>query len=568
MRTVRHALFLLGILLLATGGSNRSPELSAQDKVYEIDELSARLNLGPDGSYRIRETVTYDFQVGTFSFALRDIPLSNVDGMTDFSVRSSDVRITNVEEDRDGGVLRVRWEFPPATGEVTFVLDYTLVGAVRELEGENEILWMVVGEGWDVPFRQVTAEVFLPTTLGIQASSVTADPADIATLAPEGDALRVRFDPGALPAGRGYQVRVRFPQVMPGRPVGLARPGVQAALVGGLGFMVFLILGIVVWSRRRGVHLPPRRGGSLEVDLPTAAVLLHGQRPGWDRAFPATLFHLAQRGAITLERFDKKGKVFSTQKVILHRNPEFDGGLTEFEVRFLQELAEYDQELDAFASKGKEFRKEVMEDVRDELVRSGFLADDTETAGKWMILGLLTLLGGLLAVVVGGILGEPWLMALLGPGVGAGLGFLFLGGVRYPRTRKGAEALAPLEGYLEGLREELKQKLKMSPIAAAEFLFQALPWLTVDPKYYGSETHSIARKLKKESGDLRAPPWALDRTRQFEKAAARHSAAYMAFFPIQHVAGSVAGAVAPGAGGGVGGAAGGGGAGGGGGGAG
>jgi hypothetical protein len=158
-------------------------------------------------------------------------------------------------------------------------------------------------------------------------------------------------------------------------------------------------------------------------------------------------------------------------------------------------------------------------------------------------------------------------MALLGPAAGAGLGLLFMSGVRYPRTRKGAEALAPLEGYLERLREELKQKLGRSPIGAAEFLFEALPWLTVDPKYYGAETRAVARKLKKESGELHAPLWAQDRTRQYEKAAARHSGAYVAFFPVEHVAGAVGGAAAPGAGGGVAGAGGAGAAGGGGGGA-
>ncbi len=567
MRLARRALVLLGVVLLPMGGPTGAQRLSAQEKVYEIANLSARLELQPHGSYRIRETITYDFQEGSFSFALRDIPLSNVDGLEDFSVRSSDVRITDVQEEEDGGVRRVRWEFPPTTGEVTFVLDYELVGAIRKRDGENEILWRVVGEGWDVPFRQVRADVVLPPTLGIQASELAADPEDIATVAPEGEALRVRFDPGSLPAGGGYQVRVRFPQVMPGRAVGLARPQVQAALAGVGGFLVFLVLGILAWRRRRGERLPPRESGRPELDLPTAAVLLHGQRPAWDRAFPATLFHLAQRGAITLERIDEKGKVFTTQKVILHRNPEFDGALTDFEERLLQELEGYGRELDAFASKGKTFRKRVMEEIRDGLVRSGHLADEAGVARKWMLLGLLTLLGGVVALVVGGILGEPWLMALAGPAAGAGLGLLFVGGVRYPRTRKGAEALAPLEGYLERLREDLKQKLGRSPVSAAEFLIEALPWLTVDPKYQGAETRALARKLKKESGELHGPPWAVDRTRQFEKAAQRYSAAYLAFFPVQHVTGTVVGAVAPGAGGGVAGAGGAGGAGGGGGGA-
>ena len=568
MRTSPRALALLGLALLPTGGLTSSPELSAQEKVYEISDFSARLEVRPDGSYRIHEAITFDFMVGTFSFVARDIPLSNVDDLANFSIQSSDVEITSIGEERDGDVWHARWEFPPTTGKVTFQLEYDLLGAIRELDGENEVLWVVVGKGWGVPFRQVTADVFLPPELAVQPSTVTPDPADISTVVPEGDGVGIRFVPGALGAGEGYQVRVRFPAVIHGRPVGLARPEVRALLLGGLGFLVFLSLGVLAWSRRRGERLPPRRSTSPELDIPTAAVLLHRRGPGWERAFPATLFDLAQRGAVILERVDEKGKVFTTQKLKLHRSPEFHGVLTEFEERFLQELEGYASELDAFTTKGRKFRKRTMEAVQQDLVRQGYLIDDGKGARRWIILGLLTLLGGVLAFGAGLGLGKLWLMVLLGPGAGAGLGLLFLGGVRYPRTRQGAEALAPLEGYLEGLREDLKQKLKMSPISAAEFLFEILPWLTLDPRYLGAETRTLSRKLKKDSGELHAPPWARDRTREFQKVAGRYSQAYAAFFPVQHVTAAVGGAVATGGGGGaVGGAAGGGGAGGGGGGA-
>jgi len=110
--------------------------------------------------------------------------------------------------------------------------------------------------------------------------------------------------------------------------------------------------------------------------------------------------------------------------------------------------------------------------------------------------------------------------------------------------------------------------VKVSPLQAAELVFSALPWLTLDPKYTGTETRKLARALKKESGELRTPPWALDQTREFEKVAAKRSAAYVAFVPVTNITGDTSGAVAPSAGGGaVGGAAGGGAAGGGGGGA-
>jgi hypothetical protein len=158
-------------------------------------------------------------------------------------------------------------------------------------------------------------------------------------------------------------------------------------------------------------------------------------------------------------------------------------------------------------------------------------------------------------------------MAVAGAGLGIAFAIAVVASVRFSRSDPGAARLAELKGYLEGVREELEQRLKRSPIGAAEFIYSSLPWLTLDPKYTGSEGQKVARLLKKEAGELRTPLWALDRTKAFEKAAAKHSAAYAAYLPFMNITGATSGAVAPSAGGGVGGAAGGGAAGGGGGGA-
>ena len=78
------------------------------------------------------------------------------------------------------------------------------------------------------------------------------------------------------------------------------------------------------------------------------------------------------------------------------------------------------------------------------------------------------------------------MMAVAGAGLGIALATALVASVRFSRSDPGAERLAELKGYLEGVREELKQKLKRSPIEAAEFIFSSLPWLTLDPKYTGS----------------------------------------------------------------------------------
>jgi hypothetical protein len=556
----------LTLALAAIAFSLPGPSLGAQEKVYEIAELQARLELLPSGAYRITEAITYDFQVGTFTFAVRDIPLSNSDGVSAVTIQSPDVAINDVQQGEEEDIWRVRWEFPPASGLVTFVLEYDIFAALREVEQTNEVFWRVVGLGWDVPFHRVVAEVVLPSTLPLALTDLTLEPSDIASARTEDGALVARFRPGFIPAGEAYQVKVSFPKVMDGRAVGLARTDVRASLVGILSFVLFTGLGSILVFRRLGPRLPVRRQTHVGMALPTAAVLLHRAAPGWERAFPATLFDLADRGVITLERVDRKKGWFTSQKTRLHRKQESDEPLAPFEVALLAELEKY-EDLEDFATKGKKFRKAVMNGVRAALVETGHLVDGRREANQALLLALVLCILAAMALIGGGIVGSPWIMALGGVGLGLTTGAALVGSVRFPRSRKGAEALAELKGYLQGLREDLQQKMKMSPISAAEFLFSALPWLTIDPKYYGAEGRKLARALKKETGDLRAPSWALDRTEAYEKAAAKYSSAYMAFFPVHTVTGATSGAIAPSAGGGVGGAGGGGAAGGGGGGA-
>ncbi len=545
-----------------------SAPLVAQEKDYEIAQLHARLELSPDGAYRIRETITYDFLEGFFTFAERDIPLSNSDGVSQVAVGSPDVVIQRVEQGEGNDSWWVWWEFPPTHGTVTFVLEYEILGAVREVGETNEVFWRVVGGGWEAPFRHVEAEVVLPSELSVPLSELIVDPPDIASVRSEEDGLIARFLPGPLPPGRAYQVRVSFPRVMPGRLVGLARPGVQATLAGLLSFGLFLLIGGVIAFRRTGVRLPPRRQTHPGMDIPEAAVLLHRSAPGWDRAFPATLFDLADRGAITLERVDRKKRVFTEQKVILHRSPEGDEELAPFETELLAELGRHET-LEDFGSEGKKFRKAAMERVREGLVASGHLVDGRREAGRAALLALAVCVLAILLFALGAVGGRPWLMALAGAGLGVSGGLAFVASVRFSTSRQGAEAVAELKGYLQGVRAQLKQQTRMSPLEAARHFVSVLPWLTLDPQYSGAESRKIAKALKKESGELRTPSWALDRTRAFQKIAADTSAAaaYVAFLPVTNVTSGTCGAVAPSSGAGVGGAAGAGAAGGGGGGA-
>ncbi len=252
---------------------------------------------------------------------------------------SPDIEITEVEQEEERGSWRVRWEFPPSTGQVTFVLDYEMRHALREVKETNEVFWRVVGDDWDVPFRQVEAEISIPTSFSLSSADLTLDPPDISSVGTEEGELVARFVPGPLPAGRAYQVKVSFPRVIAGRAVGLARTENQALLAGILSLAFFPMFGGIAAFLRLGPRFPrqasdPRGRGS----APRQRFSCIESPRAWDRVFPATLFDLADRGVISLERVDRKKRFFTSQKVLLHRNDESDEVLTPFESAFLTEL--------------------------------------------------------------------------------------------------------------------------------------------------------------------------------------------------------------------------------------
>ena len=73
--------------------------LQGQDKVYEISDYHTRLELTPGGTYRVRERITFDFQVGSFTFADRNIPLAYTDGVSQVRVERPDVGISSVVQE-------------------------------------------------------------------------------------------------------------------------------------------------------------------------------------------------------------------------------------------------------------------------------------------------------------------------------------------------------------------------------------------------------------------------------------------------------------------------------------
>lgn len=524
---------ILGFLVVAM------PAL-AQQKVYDISNYDVDVVLRTDGSYRVTEHITFDFQQGAFTFATRNIPLTHIDSIEDISVHSDDVRLRNVTRDVRSGEHIIRWEFPERTGPTTFTLSYAAHGALFAADGLNKIDWDAVGTGWSVPVHDVDVQVVVPAAFDLTATDIQIQPRDEGRLTETSEGWVAKFSYPRLSPGTAYRVIVSFPRQLAGRPPGSARSGsgiewelIVAAITAGL---LGTVPGVVAFFRWRGPSFESTNIEEPGIPLPRAAVLLNGATSGGQRAFPAVVFDLAARGHLTLRRVEHKRWIFSQKKIEIefHEDP---ADLNDFEQDLIDELKPHDT-LEQFGSRARSYRKDKLNEVQGALIEEGYLVKHRSRSTRLFGAGFLfDAVAILLGVVVGG-----WMWVVAGLLFGLSIGAFFAGARMHTPTEKGARLKAEIEAYLDQTREKIERLRQYDPTEAARTFIRQLPWLALDSDVDQRWVKKLADALKEAREDLEAPPWAEDLTGETVEAA---SQAYVAFMPYYHVTTAAAAAAAP-----------------------
>ncbi|HEX2032305.1 MAG TPA: DUF2207 domain-containing protein [Actinomycetota bacterium] len=127
-------------------------------KSYRFSRVAIDATVLPDGSLRLREQRTFDFD-GDFSFAFFTVAWP-FDRIQDFRIeeagRPLEAEIENV------GTFRATWRFGAEDERRTFTISYRALCAVRVGEDAAHLLWQFVGTGWDVPTEETVIRVHLP----------------------------------------------------------------------------------------------------------------------------------------------------------------------------------------------------------------------------------------------------------------------------------------------------------------------------------------------------------------------------------------------------------------------
>jgi hypothetical protein len=171
----RGALFCLLLILAAFFAS-------ASARTLRIRDFHAELDVLPDSSLDVTETIRVDFE-GAWQGIYRTIPVEyeGLGGfnyslfLTDISATEPDGAPLRIERQRRAGSLQLKIFVPAAEDTSRIIsLHYRVRDGLRFFEDHDELYWNVTGNSWDVPIESASAHVILPGGVtGLRAANFT-----------------------------------------------------------------------------------------------------------------------------------------------------------------------------------------------------------------------------------------------------------------------------------------------------------------------------------------------------------------------------------------------------------
>lgn len=165
---------LLGGLTLALFllcGDAALPRAAEADEGWVINSFDAQIDIDDTGELDIIETISVDFRGLSKHGIFRDIPVRyDYDGKHDrvyelevLGVNNLQGRPHRFDTTRSGSHYRIQIGDPKqtVTGRQTYVIHYTVLGALNSQPREDELYWNATGQ-WPVTTIQAGATVHLP----------------------------------------------------------------------------------------------------------------------------------------------------------------------------------------------------------------------------------------------------------------------------------------------------------------------------------------------------------------------------------------------------------------------
>jgi len=187
-------------------------------KSYTISKAFIDMQMGPDGTMEVTETITFSFS-GSFSFAYRDFEPGPWQ-ITDIQVEEAGRQLRYETSSHNGG-MRIKWHYSAANQKKTFTIRYKLRNALKCHEDVCDLYWKIWGDGWDSKVSDLEGAIRLPGTVTDTKDVYTWGHPDLerGKIMMSSDMQTVVFQAFAIPRNSWAEVRVVFPaRLAPGAP--------------------------------------------------------------------------------------------------------------------------------------------------------------------------------------------------------------------------------------------------------------------------------------------------------------------------------------------------------------
>ncbi|MEW6180480.1 MAG: CPBP family glutamic-type intramembrane protease [Chloroflexota bacterium] len=224
----------------------------AAAKSYSAERFDVEIQVQPNGDLLVTETVVFHFEGGPFTFAFREVSKNELDRLEFISAGMDGIALPpgnqpgQVEVKEGGDAMEVVWHFEPTSdAQRTFELTYRVIGAVRQTELGDGLMWVAIPPEHEYVIRGSEIRLMLPDGIAPLAEVKLRGEA-IEPLAEDGSFL---FRVGEISADQELTVEAYFPagsliqQPPQWQAVQLERGRqLRAALPYGAGLAVLIIL--------------------------------------------------------------------------------------------------------------------------------------------------------------------------------------------------------------------------------------------------------------------------------------------------------------------------------------
>ncbi|MDQ5853521.1 MAG: DUF2207 domain-containing protein [Chloroflexota bacterium] len=390
----------LGLLLCLFVGS--VPAL-AQSRSVEVERRDARITIQPSGDVRFVETWEVNFIGGPFRFAFRSIPLDRVTDITDWRVSEDGQQYAENGSENpntfdvttENGERKITWYFPETSDATrTFLLEYTLRGALRIYPDGDQFFWKFIESDRDYTINSSQVLLTLPAAFAANQlrSTTYLNGTEQQEAARPFDQQTVEFIGGPFPSGTEWELRTQFPHGVVTATVQPWQAREDRAPVYNLIFLAASVLTLIggllglylLWYARGrdwpvGAASPYYTEPPEELPPGIAGTLLDEKADLQD--ILATLVDLANRGFLRIEEHQEEGFFRSSSTFRFVRLRSDDDTLRPYEQKLLDKVFGSSHMRDLTDLKEKFYTAigDLETSLYDETVKVGYFPESPKT---------------------------------------------------------------------------------------------------------------------------------------------------------------------------------------------